>query len=47
MSVSVCVATFESIDPSNYMHRALIRVTYKFAHELTVYEILSKVNTFY
>jgi len=35
----------DSFDRSNYMHRAMIRVAYKFAHELSVFEMLKKVNT--
>lgn len=34
----------ESFDHSNYMHRAIIRVAYKFAHELPLYDILNKVK---
>ena len=43
----VCAVILESqsYDPSNYLHRALIRVAYKFAHEVHVYEILNKVIT--
>jgi len=43
---SVCLAMFEpsSFDCSNYMYRALIRVAHKFAHELSVCDILKRVN---
>ena len=36
----------ESFDRSNYMHRAMIRVAYKFAHEMPVNQLLSKVGIF-
>jgi len=35
----------DSFDYSNYMHRAVARVAYKFAHELPLYDILLKVDT--
>jgi len=44
--MSRCIATMDpdNFDRSNYMHRALIRVAYKFAHELPVCDILKKVT---
>jgi len=33
----------QSFEFSNYMHRAVIRVAYKFAHQFPVHEILKKV----
>jgi len=35
----------DTFDLSNYMHRAVIHVAYKFAHELSLYDMLRKVRT--
>jgi len=47
VNLCLCAATMdpESFDRSNYMHRAMIRVAYKFAHKLSVFDMLEKVNT--